>query len=164
MTIFNFQFSILKSGKGFTLIELMIVLSITAVLGTFGIAGFANYNKSQAIQASASEVVTMLSLARSRAQSQVKPAGCIGDLSGYSVKISTPKTYTLYVRCSVGPEIKIDQQDKVLATNLTFSSNVSFFFPIKTGRVQTSGQITISSSDGKTKTIVVNALGGVSVQ
>lgn len=150
--------------KGFTLIELMVVLSITAVLGTFGIAGFVNYNKSQVLQTSANEVVTMLSLARSRAQSQIKPSGCIGDLSGYSVKISIPKTHTLYVRCSIGPEIKIDQQDKLLPANLTFNSGNSFFFPIKTGGVQAPGQIIISDSGGKTKTITVNSLGGVSVQ
>lgn len=144
----------------------MVVISITAILGTLGIAGFTNYNQAQVLQASSNEVITMLNLAKSRAQSQIKPSALCssGSLYGYSVVISIPRRYTLYLRCSVGGDIEIDEQDKFLPTNLSFGANSSFFFPVQTGGVQASGQFTISDSDGKTKTITVNSLGGVSVQ
>ncbi len=162
---------IIRKSRGFTLIELMVVLSITAVLGTLGIAGFVSYNKSQVLQSSTSEVVTMLNLAKSRAQSQIKPSSLCsgGNLTGYKVTISTPRSYTMFLVCSVGPDSRIDQQDKLLPTNLSFSPNISFFFPVQTGGAQAapdplSPTFVISDSGNKTKTITVNSLGGVSVQ
>ncbi len=153
--------------RGFTLIELMVVLSITAVLGTLGVAGFTSYNQSQILQSSASEVATMLNLAKSRAQSQIKPSTICtsGVLTGYSV-IILENEYSLYLRCSVGGDIKIPEQNKakILPPGLSFdsNSNQSFFFPVSTGGTQ-AGQIVISGY-GRSKTIIVNSLGGVGIQ
>ena len=159
--------------RGFTLIELMVVLSITAVLGTLGIAGFVSYNQNQVLQSSTSEVVTMLNLAKSRAQSQIKPseyckAGINDSLSGYNVVISVQRKYELKLRCSgagEAGETVIIGQDKLLPTSLHFKDSISFFFPVQTGGVKEQGQFDIvSNSDGKTKTIKINSLGGVSVE
>lgn len=165
MKIFNFQFSI---QKGFTLIELMIVLSITAVLGTMGAAGFLTYNKIQVLQSSASNIVTMLNLAKSRAQSQVKlgpSCGSESQIQGYSVDLIDSKSYKLVSHCSGGSN---DLNKTILPQNVNFkspdTSPTSFFFPVQTGGVETSGKIVISDSDGKTRTIIVNSLGGVSIQ
>lgn len=146
--------------KGFTLIELMVVLSVTAVLGTLGIAGFVIYNQIQVLQSATSDVVTVLNLAKSRAQSQIKPSGCTGELSGYNVVITTPRTYTLYVRCS--SDVKIGQ-DKLLPESLSFELSKSFFFPIQIGGVEKDGQIVISGY-GKEKTIMINSFGGISTE
>lgn len=156
---------IIRKSAGFTLIELMVVLSVTAVLGTIGIAGFTTYNQIQILQAAASDVVSVLNLAKSRAQSQVKPSGlCVGGtLTGYSVIIAENKKYTLHLRCSLTGDIKINEQDKILPQGLNFDSNPSFFFPIQRGGVQTAGQIIISGYE-RSKTIMVNSLGGVNIQ
>lgn len=151
--------------KGFTLIELMVVLSVTAVLGTLGIAGFTTYNQIQILQAATSDVASVLNLAKSRAQSQVKfSALCSSSetLDGYKVEILAPKNYSLYLRCS-GNDKQVGEETKVLSSNVSFNANVSFFFPVRTGGVQTAGQIVISGYD-RSKTILVNSLGGVSVQ
>lgn len=156
--------------KGFTLIELMVVLSIAAVLGTLGIAGFNNYNKVQVLQSSANEVVTMLNLAKSRAQSQVKSGSACDSasktLKGYSVDISkTNGSYSLISHCFVGmSELTDTLEAKKLPANLIFDVNISFFFPVQAGGVEVPGQFIISNSDGKQRIIKVNALGGVSVQ
>src|SRR3990167_4961890 len=165
--IFHLPFNIFQNG--FTLIELMVTISITAVLGTLGIAGFVNYNKVQVLQTSTSEVVTMLNLAKSRAQSQIKPSGlCVGnDLSGYSVKISKDANNKwwnkLYLNCSDERESLIDEQNKKLPASLSFDANNTFFFPVQTGGVDTSGIIVISYG-GSSRTITINSLGGVGVQ
>lgn len=151
--------------RGFTLIEIMVAISITAVLGALGIAGFANYNKAQVLQTSTNEVVSMLNLAKSRAQSQIKlGASCSSQaLSGYRVDILT-NSYSLYSLCGTPNLIT----SKTLPQNLIFGSAKSFFFPIQTGRVQWSGTGTpwkITISDGNSlKTININPLGGVSIQ
>lgn len=155
--------------KGFTLIELMVVLSVTAVLGTLGIAGFTTYNQVQILQASSSDVASILNLAKSRAQSQVKPSSLCSSsatLEGYKVEVLTPQSYTLYVRCNeLGSSVdkKVNEEARILPSGLSFTSNVSFFFPVQTGGVQTAGQIIISGY-GRSKTVTVNSLGGVSIQ
>ena len=154
--------------KGFTLIELMVVISVSAILGVLGVAGFTNYNQSQVLQVSANEVVTMLNLAKSRAQSQIKPLSlCPGDnnnLIDYEVTISSLKNYTLYINCSVSGTKEIEQQEKTLPKSLSFDSNPTFFFPVQTGGA-TAGTISIkadSDPDDK-KTIVIDASGKISV-
>lgn len=153
-------------SKGFTLIELMVALSITAILGVLGIAGFVNYNEAQVLQTSANEVVTMLNLAKSRAQSQVKLGSkCNGQvLDGYRVSIRTSSSarhkFVLMSECA---GVTSDLDTKTLPQNVSFNATTHFFFPVQKGGVETEGSIIISSG-GKTKTITVNALGGVSVR
>lgn len=158
------QYGNCKPQEGFTLIELMVVLSVTAILSTLGIAGFTTYSQIQALQSATNDVATILSLAKSRAQSQVKPSALcdsFNTLDGYRVEISEPKSYTLYLRCS-GIDKEISEEAKVLAGNINFGSSVSFFFPIQTGGVQTAGQVVISGY-GRSKTITVSLVGGISI-
>jgi prepilin-type N-terminal cleavage/methylation domain-containing protein len=149
--------------KGFTLVELMVVISIAAVLGALGLAGFASYNKIQLLQTSSNEVVTMLNLAKSRAQSQIKPSDCVGDLVGYGVKITSLSKYTLFIRCSEEPEDdEIKGQIRTLPSKLAFNSDATFFFPVLTGGVQQAGQVIISDPDGDSQKIIeIDSLGRV---
>lgn len=73
---------------GFTLIELIVVMSVTALLSTLGIASFLTYSRSQDLQQSANVLTTYLQTARSEVLAQVKPAGiCSGPLQSYQVLI-----------------------------------------------------------------------------
>ena len=155
--------------KGFTFVEIIIAIGIMSVLGAIIFAGFNNYRQVQTLQTSGDEVATMLNLARSRAQSQIKPSVCTDNLNGYRVVITAPKTYALKVSYSgtiddIG-DIEISEQIKQLPANVTFSNNSSFFFLVRTGETIPDGGGTIAVNyAGKTKTITINALGGVSVQ
>lgn len=137
--------------KGFTLVELMVVLSITAVLGALGLAGFANYNKTQLLQTSTNEVVGILNLAKSRAQSQIKPSDCVGNLEGYGVRISLPNRYALFFRCT---DNEVESQIKLLPSRLEFGVDAIFFFPVLVGGANQAGQITILSSDSNSQKII----------
>lgn len=153
-----------SSRRGFTLIELMVVLSVTAVLGALGIAGFNNYNKVQVLQNAANELITTFNTARSRAQSQVKLCSAPQVLEGYGVDISiADESYTLNSRCSgVGSFII---STKKLPDKITFISptTTSFFFPVITGGVTQAGNITLLGY-GMQKNIVVSPYGGISMQ
>lgn len=151
--------------KGFTLIELLVVMVIVAVLGTSGFAMYNNYNQSQIVQTSAVGVQTMLNLARSRAQSQIKPQSpvCDGTLEGYGVEIVNPNIYRLYVACSSSGNKIIAKQDKTLPSGLSIgSSQPNYFFPVMTGGVSSSGCIEIDG--GLIRWVKVESTGDVSVQ
>jgi len=173
LKIYHSSLISIRKPRGFTLIELLIVISITALLGVSAIAGFSSYNSVQALQTSASNVVAMLNLARSRAQSQIKPSGCASNLNGYRVVISTSGEYVLYVSCSgtndQSGDTKITEEYKQLPSGVTFSagSSLFLFFPAQTGGVQgstgSSPWYIVINSSGKTRTITINALGGISV-
>ena len=156
--------------KGFTLIELMIALSIMAVLGTVGIAGFRNYSQIQVLQSAVNDFASVLNTARSRALSQVKPPDICGSadtLDGYGVKISatSENSYSLILVCS-GLNESIDKA-KTFPKGISFAdadNGKFFFFPTVTGGAQTTPmQVTISGY-GKGKIVSVNSLGGVSAE
>ena len=150
--------------KGFTLIELLIAISLMAIVGIISIAGFSSYNQSQVIQTSAESVATMLNLARSRAQSQIKPVGCVGTLQGYRVRVTTPRSYSLYVICFDSGSTPISQQGKVLPSNLEFSFGISIFFPvIEGGSIAACVKIT-QTAGSLIRYVKVNSMGEASVR
>lgn len=169
---------IIRKSSGFTLVELMVVLSITAVLGTLGIAGFTTYNQIQVLQASTNDLVTTLNLAKSRALSQVKlgtdcePA-TRRTLDSYEVAITIiPSSYSLKVNCHDG-ESKFSNEiinskkslPKGVIFDSVFTKPTTFTFPILVGGVSEDsvGKIKLSAY-GRNKIIKINSLGGISVQ
>lgn len=163
--IFSFQF--LTNSKGFTMIELIIAISIITLISVIGIASFAGRGKIAELDAATSSVSSYLQLARSRAISQVKPQDpiiCSGVLQGYKVIINqADNSYELDIVCG-GTTSKISE--KTLPTNLLFDSDTtstSFFFPILTHGVDGAGVISISGY-GRKKTITVDSVGGINIK
>lgn len=149
--------------KGFTLIEISIVISILAIISTVGLASFVNYSRKQTLQSSADQLITTLNLAKSRAFSQVKPQECNSQpLNGYKVVISeTNNSFELDAVCS-GNVFKISESS--LYQGLSFSgsdtTSTSFLFPVISGGVIGSGTVVITGF-GMTKTITVDSIGNV---
>lgn len=161
-----------QNSAGFTLIELMVVLSVTAILGTLGIVGFNNYNQAQTLQISTNEVVTMLNLAKSRAQSQIKiGTNCANQgnsLDSYSVTI-VQNSYGLAIHCSNGLNNLSDIiYSKTVPNDISFdlslTSPTTYSFPVLTGGVVAGGQIALKNKNNNYKCISINSLGGVSIQ
>lgn len=83
--------------RGFTLIEILVAVSIIAILGVVAIPNLRNFSKSQEIDASAQEVVNVLKTAQSSAQSRIKcPKGEVSDT--WIVRLTT-NNYSLVARC-----------------------------------------------------------------
>lgn len=158
---------IYRSEKGFTLLEIVIVLSVLTILSTIGIASFSSGSKAASVDGALNDVLSTLNLARSRAISQFKPAECEGVLEGYKVIINSNKSYSLNLKCKLS-NTPISGYPKTLPDNITFNAEAvqtSFFFLILTGRVEIERQDTIYILGyGKKKSIKVDTVGGITVK
>ncbi|MBI1919208.1 prepilin-type N-terminal cleavage/methylation domain-containing protein [Candidatus Microgenomates bacterium] len=112
---------------GFTLIELIVVVSILTVLSTLGIAAFINYSRTQALNEAVSDVATMLQTAK---KVVICPGGCPAGAAAYD--------YALNAVCAGNDELI---EEKILPSGICFGlcasirsfSEESFFFPVLTG-------------------------------
>lgn len=169
-----------KRSGGFTLIEIIIVISIMAIIGGGGIAAFVSYGKSQTMSATASELINKLNLAKSRAFSQVKPSSCgSSTLEGYEFglcdNIIFPSNhcqttdpavpnYEVVVKCG-GFYYAVGTTGKLPAGYAFASeSQPTIFFPVISGGVTTEGSITITDNNNNlSKTITVEKNGSVKI-
>lgn len=159
--------------NGFTLVELIVVITFIAILSSIGIASFVNYSKVQTLQVATTELISALNFAKSRSFSQIKPASCATDksLEGNKVVISTASPiYEIDVVCG-GLTFKIGEGK--LPNGVIFYENgttsMSFFFPVISNGVkimvndaQVQGSKTITlKGDNQTKTVTVDSVGGI---
>lgn len=167
--ISNFKFS-----RGFTLIELIVVLTIGSIISMLAIAGFSTYNQIQVLQTSASDLGSTLGLARSRASSQIKNGtNCSNQsnsLDSYTVSITIPGSYNLTIQCSSGSNSYSDSiYSKTLSSGIVFTNDtspVSYVFPTVKGGINLGGQIVLKDNNNpsRTKTITVSSAGGISIR
>ena len=151
-----------NSSAGFTLIELIVVLSVAAVISVIGIAAFVSYNQTQSLNTTAADIANMFSVAKSRAASGVKPttAPCsTGTLNGYKVFIIGSSIYELDAVCSSQPSLVLRS---TLPSNIIFAIQTGspYMYSVLTGGFSGGGQIVLSGF-GKSKTLTVDSSGNV---
>ena len=80
--------------KGFTFIELLVVVGIIALLSGTGLSTFLNLKDRRVVNADARQVEQTLRLAQRRALAGEKPSQCDGfTLTGYKVRIDQDAVY-----------------------------------------------------------------------
>jgi len=165
--------------RGFTLIELIVVFSVTALLSMIGFASFSNFAASQNMNNALLDLKTILGTARSQALSQVKPSVCGSQvLSGYVVNIcctsgcyqncinTSGANYELNVLCS-GSQYNLSVYNKTVPSNITISpqsTSYSFYFPELSANIMGSGQVVLQTKTPiagfvKTRIATVSATG-----
>lgn len=118
----NFQFPISKCG--FTLIEILIAISIAMIAIGGGVVSYNTFNQRQIIKTNALEVKSLLRSAQSKALSGEKPVDIVCTvLNGYIVSV-TENSISTYAQCSDGNSTP---ETVNLPTDLTFSSPPSPF-------------------------------------
>lgn len=160
----------LKRQAGFTLVEIVLTLSIMGILSLFGASAYQSYNSDKIMDLAASEVSGVLELAKSRARSQVKPsvASCASnrELYGYRVTFcpgncTSQQTYTLSVVCGdTGQYSEQIGETYTLPSNVTFTSSnpQSVTFRVLSNEIEGASNIGISGFE-QVRTINVSSTG-----
>ncbi len=156
-----------KSSAGFSLIELLIVISIIGFLSAVGLASYLNFNRSQILTQATEKVVSDLRLTQSLAANNQKPVSCSEDLklSGYSFKVESTSAYGIFVNCGLeGEEILIKSGTIPLGLALSPLLGTIKFRILRQGVEFTGGAETLTLTGfGKGKTIVIDKGGAIKV-
>jgi len=90
--------------QGFTLIEVLISLTIIGLLFGFGFVSFRDYSRRQQLVSVARTIKGELRLVQSKASAGEKPASCNGanTLSSYSFQIINSISYKVAANCLAG--------------------------------------------------------------
>ena len=91
---------LVKKLRGFTLIEVLVSISVAAVLSGIGLAAYAQFNRRQILSSAVRMVISDLRLAQSKADGGEKPEECSGGLLGYKFVMEGDTGYSLQADCS----------------------------------------------------------------
>ena len=97
-----------ESGAGFTLIEILVSMTIVGFLFSFGYASFRDFSRRQALAGVVKQVQGDLRLAQQKALSGEKPANVActnpgNTLNAYNFFRSSASAYTIQADCSGSP-------------------------------------------------------------
>ena len=152
--------------NGFTLVELMIVVSIIGILSTAGILSYLSFSRKQLLVQSAEMVRQDLLLAQSLAINNQKPSTNCDTLISYVFRVLNSCNYQIESSCSKSSGmVNTPIKQASLPKNVTISGLTAVEFKIlRQGVVFTGGNtLTLSSSFGGQKVITINAGGAVSI-
>jgi prepilin-type N-terminal cleavage/methylation domain-containing protein len=162
---------------GFTLIEILVVFGIGIVFTTAGLASYSRLNSVQSLINLQKEIATLLQVAKSRAQSQVKPTAIVNCnaprvLNGYAVHFDRQgdDSYRLLVVCSNAngtnvvrteiPETYRELPSGVIFAPSGFSGNNKYItFTVLTGEA-TADSVSVQDAT-MTRTITVSGNGSI---
>lgn len=135
----------IKTGAGFTLLELIVVMMVVGLLLMFGYSNLREFNRRKLVVNGGRAILTDLRFAQSSASSGIKPSGCAGDLVGYEFDYvgSSSITYRVSAICDSNVEVRTNKLPEVLEVN--FESDPVIFYPLQ-GGVSGAGSITVSSN------------------
>lgn len=147
---------------GFTMIELLVVITIITLLVGGGIAAFIEFNDRQVLQAAAKDVQSIFRTAQKRARSGAKPEGC-DQLDGFTVRGQAgSNSYQLIAQCTVAAQsTEIITQSYTFDPNVSFETNLDVEFQALHGGVVGAGTVIVSTTGGKSYQFLVDSGGAV---
>ncbi|MDQ3076807.1 MAG: prepilin-type N-terminal cleavage/methylation domain-containing protein [bacterium] len=158
MKLFNNHFC----KKGFTLIEILIVVSIIGIISTILMTSFSLFNKSEALDKDTDAVVESLAEARSLtlASQDASQYGVHFDMNKVTIFIGTVYSSS----ASTNKDILLASTDTILTISLTGGGS-DVVFKRLTGETTQNGTVIISSPNtSKTRTVTIYKTGVVESQ
>ena len=127
--------------KGFSLIEILVSITILAIMSTVGIASYRNTARNQALLADVDQIIQILNIAKTNVNSG-KKVSCSSSLAAWQVSF-LGSSYKLQEVCVVGP--LSDYATYNLSSKNTTNITTITFYPL--GKGATAGTITLSPAN-----------------
>ncbi|MBU2577211.1 prepilin-type N-terminal cleavage/methylation domain-containing protein [Patescibacteria group bacterium] len=146
---------------GFTLVELLIVISVTAIVTAIGIASYVDFNRAQIVNQAAKKIVQDLRMAQSLATNNQKTPGCSGTLNDYTFE-RNGLSYSIKINCSPNytETVKTGNVSGVALSGFTIAK----FKVLRQGVVMTEGNNLTVAGFGKSKMVVVEPGGAIYIE
>jgi prepilin-type N-terminal cleavage/methylation domain-containing protein len=156
----NFYKKIVNKKKGFTLAEVLLVISVFAIISVIAIPVYSSWQSLTILEQDADEIAEMFK------DAQVKSSARLHN-SAYGVYINTEnKKITLYQGNSYAERNEAYDQEKEIDNNLALINNLSaddVTFSKGLGEPSATGTLSlINNSSGEEKNISINSYGVVS--
>jgi prepilin-type N-terminal cleavage/methylation domain-containing protein len=153
--------------RGFTMIELLITISIMGLLLTLGLVYYQDFNRRQILNQAAKDLSSNLRLAQSRALAGEKPLDwCDGEsetLVGYRLEFTTETEYQLMAVCSSSAsEFQVTKMVK-LPTNVVGPNGTGVLFKVLARGVEAETSFPLQGF-GQEKRVTVELSGNIKIQ
>ncbi len=150
---------------GYTLIELMVVVSLTAILTGFGISSYRKAQNRQLGSSAAEQILSLLSQQQKISQVGKIDSACTGIYQGQLVTLSlSGNTITTTQICSGNDGTPTIQE----FSNITFDQSLTFTFKYGGAGIDLGGATTsnldFSTPSGLTYRIVLTSAGSITNQ
>jgi len=152
--------------KGYTLIELLIVIVIMGIVFSIGYVNFQDYSRQQALLAAVRSIETDIHQTQEYALSGNIPAACTTLLNNYKFNVTSSTTYEIDATCTPNTTIQIKIFN--VAAGMTIAApnpNPIVFKTLGQGTNIASGgtaRIVVTQTlTGKTRTITIGETGNV---
>jgi prepilin-type N-terminal cleavage/methylation domain-containing protein len=149
-------------GTGYTLIEILVGLTIMAVIFSFGFVSFRDFSRRQALVGVARTLKGDLRLAQEYALSGKKPEGCL-TLNGFNFSVTSESEYKIQAFCA---DSAIDVKSVALPEGITFATPLPslFYFKVLGAGTSLSANLVITltqSATGNSQVITVTPAGEI---
>ena len=138
----------LRNQRGFTMMEMMIVVVVIGIIAAMAVPSFLNYMPKLRVKSSARDIVSELRLARSKSVSERRPYGVAFDVASNSIytfaDTDNPSAQTYSTSDSL---VKADTLSSDVSLNACSYNNGCVVFN-STGAASTSGDIQVVTGDG----------------
>lgn len=135
-------------SRGYTLLELIIVIAVIAVLSGLTVTSYNTFNEEKKLDTQAKNFIAVLDLAHDKAASaDLYDSGCT-DFRGYRVSITSSSAYSFNFVCGGSPTL-IQSYTLPLGTAFNVSSASVLFKPLsgETDLTAASSSITIENGN-----------------
>jgi len=152
-----------KTALGYTLIELLIVITLITLLFTLGMAQYNRFNRRQILIKAKDELTSNLRLAQSKSLAGEKPDTCGAEiLTGHKLIFENDnQNYKIMAVCGNDEEVKVGLSLPIGVTKISGPDEI-FFKGLSQGTdIVNQVEIVLEDSSGETRIITITSTGEI---